>query len=317
MGAAPTQPRPSIKKFFCRFLFTKSGHLFLALRRLILPDLLIFGCGYSGTAVARAARDAGFAVTVTSRDHARKEPVPGIRLIPFDDAAAAIAKATHLLTTAAPGEAGDPVLARYADAIRAAEKPALDRLFFHHRRLWRPQAAAGSMKTRRQHPVRSARSAAFRPSRRGLTFPVAVDIFRLAGIYGPGRSMFDDLRAGAARRVVKPDHLFGRIHRDDIAHGVLVAMRRNAPPGVQTFNFCDDEPAASADVVVEAARLLGVAPPDPVPYAEAVKKMSPMALSFWSENRKVASAKTKARLGLTWRYPTYREGLRAILAEEK
>ena len=85
----------------------------------------------------------------------------------------------------------------------------------------------------------------------------------------------------------------------------------------RTFNFCDDEPAASADVVVEAARLLGVAPPDPVPYAEAVKKMSPMALSFWSENRKVASAKTKARLGLSWRYPTYREGLRAILAEEK
>jgi nucleoside-diphosphate-sugar epimerase len=128
--------------------------------------------------------------------------------------------------------------------------------------------------------------------------------------------MFDDLRAGTARHVVKADHLFGRIHRDDIAHGVLVAMQRAAPPGVQKFNFCDDEPAASADVVVEAARLLGVAPPDPVSYAEAVQNMSSMARSFWSENRKVASAKTKARLGLTWRYPTYREGLKAIREEE-
>ena len=88
----------------------------------------------------------------------------------------------------------------------------------------------------------------------------AVDIFRLAGIYGPGRSMFDDLRAGTARRVVKPGHLFGRIHRDDIAAGVVAAMRQNLSRGTRIFNFSDDVPAASADVVVEAARLLGVAP---------------------------------------------------------
>jgi nucleoside-diphosphate-sugar epimerase len=279
-----------------------------------LPDLLIFGCGYSGTAIARAALEAGFTVTVTSRDPATKTVAPGIRIIPFDDAAGAIAKATHLLATAAPGEAGDPVLARYADAIRAAESLrwigylSTTGVYGDQGGGWVDEdtpPAPGSERTQRRVRAEEA----------WQSFAVAVDIFRLAGIYGPGRSMFDDLRAGVARRVVKPDHLFGRIHRDDIAYGVLVAMRRNAPPGVQTFNFCDDEPAASAEVVVEAARLLGVAPPAPVPYAEAVKTMSPMALSFWSENRKVASAKTKARLGLTWRYPTYREGLRAILAE--
>jgi nucleoside-diphosphate-sugar epimerase len=144
----------------------------------------------------------------------------------------------------------------------------------------------------------------------------AVDIFRLAGIYGPGRSMFDDLRAGEARRVVKPGHLFGRIHRDDIAAGVVAAMRQTPQPGVRIFNFSDDEPAASADVVVEAARLLGVAPPAAQKFEDAVPGMSPMGRSFWAENRKVANAKTKSALGIAWKYPTYREGLAGILAEE-
>jgi nucleoside-diphosphate-sugar epimerase len=304
--------RPSIKKFLRRF-FQKAATSFLETS---LSDLLIFGFGYSGTAVARAARKAGFAVTVTSRDTAAKTPVPDIQLIPFEDAEAAIAKATHLLVTAAPGEAGDPVLARYAESIRAAKNLrwigyfSTTGVYGDQNGGWVDEdtpAAPGSERTQRRVQAEAA----------WQTFPVAVDIFRLGGIYGPGRSMFDDLRGGTARRVVKADHLFGRIHRDDIAYGVLVAMRRDAPPGAQIFNFCDDEPAASADVVVEAARLLGVAPPDPAPYAEAVKTMSPMARSFWSENRKVASVKTKARLGLTWRYPTYREGLKAIKEEER
>ena len=128
--------------------------------------------------------------------------------------------------------------------------------------------------------------------------------------------MFDDLREGTARRVKKPGHLFGRIHREDIARGVVAAMKTAGNSGVRIFNFTDDEPAASADVVVEAARLLGVEPPAPVAFADAAPRMSPMGLSFWAENRKVANAKTKAALGLTWRYPTYREGLAAILREE-
>ena len=139
-------------------------------------------------------------------------------------------------------------------------------------------------------------------------------IFRLAGIYGPGRSMLDDLRAGQGRHVIKPGHMFGRIHREDIGLGVAAAIRQGAT-GI--FNFADDEPAAPTDVVQEAARLLGIAPPPPMPFDEAVKTMSPMARSFWAENRKVRADATKASLGLAWRYPTYREGLAAILAEER
>jgi len=141
-------------------------------------------------------------------------------------------------------------------------------------------------------------------------------VFRLAGIYGPGRSAFDDLRAGRARRIVNPGHAFGRIHRDDIAAAVLAALGQNPPPGVRVFNLVDDTPAESAEVLEEAARLLGVPPPVAIDFAEAVTAMSPMARSFWADNRTVSAAATRAALGIAWRYPSYREGLRAILAEE-
>ena len=145
---------------------------------------------------------------------------------------------------------------------------------------------------------------------------VSVDLFRLGGIYGPGRSALDDLRAGGARRIVKPGHAFGRIHRDDIALAVLAAMRQDREPGARVLNLVDDVPEETARVLEEAARLLGVPPPPAVPFAEAWETMSPMARGFWSENRKVSSRQTQAMLGISWRHPDYREGLRAILAEE-
>jgi nucleoside-diphosphate-sugar epimerase len=284
-------------------------------------ELLIFGLGYSGRAIAGAAMAAGISTTATSRTLTLEQ---GIRIVPFAEADAAIAAATHLVVTAAPDEHGDPVLARYAGKIAAA--PGLRYIGYlsttgvygDRGGAWvdedaapHPQSARARRRVAAEQPwAQLARSDA-------SEHDLCVDIFRLAGIYGPGRSMFDDLRAGTARRVVKPGHLFGRIHRDDIAAGVLQAMRRRQARGVNIFNFSDDEPAASADVVVEAARLLGVAPPEAVPYEVAAAKMSAMALSFWGENRRVANAKTKAALKLAWRYPTYREGLAAILAEER
>lgn len=275
-------------------------------------NLLIFGLGYSGRAIAQAAVRAGFNVAITSR---APNPEPGLTIIPFDAAEAAIAAATHIIATAAPDGHGDPVLARYGAQIAAA--PNLQYIGYLSTTGVYGDAQGGwvdedtppnpqSLRAQRRIAAEAAWS----------KFPISVDIFRLAGIYGPGRSMFDDLRTNTARRVVKPGHLFGRIHREDIAQGVLKAMQRNAMPGIGIFNFSDDEPAASADVVVEAASLLGVPPPEPVPYEIAAKTMSPMALSFWAENRRVANEKTKAALHLKWLYPTYREGLRAILAEE-
>ncbi len=283
----------------------------------LMRTLLIFGFGYSGRAVAIAARDAGFAITVTSRNPAKQTPEPGMALIHFEDAEEAIAEASHILATAAPGERGDPVLARYGAQIAISSAHWMGYLsttgvYGNRDGGWVDEDTAPAPQSARAQ--RRVEAEAAWCDFRGQA---AIDIFRLAGIYGPGRSMFDDLREGAARRVVKPGHLFGRIHRDDIALGVVAAMQRNPPPGVQTFNFSDDEPAASADVVVEAARLLGVPPPEPVVFEQAAAKMSPMALSFWADNRRVANAKTKATLNIAWTYPTYREGLRAILAEER
>ena len=114
----------------------------------------------------------------------------------------------------------------------------------------------------------------------------------------------------------KPGHQFGRIHQGDIAGALLAAMEQDRPAGVRVLNGSDDEPAASADVIAEAARLLGLEPPPLVPFADVEAAMSPMARSFWSDDRKVRSERTQVALGRRWAYPTYREGLRAILAEE-
>jgi nucleoside-diphosphate-sugar epimerase len=282
-----------------------------------LPHLLIFGFGYSGRATAIAARAAGFEVTATSREPAAQPPAPGIEIIHFEDAEDAIAEATHILATAAPGDRGDPVLARYGAQIAVGSAIWMGYLsttgvYGNRDGGWVDEdtpPAPQSDRARRRVEAEAAW--------RDFDGQCAVDIFRLAGIYGPGRSMFDDLRENQARRVVKPGHLFGRIHRDDIAHGVMAAIKNAPKTGARILNFSDDEPAASADVVVEAARLLSVEPPAPVAFEDAAPKMSPMGLSFWAENRRVANAKTKAALGIAWRYPTYREGLRAILAEER
>ena len=117
--------------------------------------------------------------------------------------------------------------------------------------------------------------------------------------------------------MIKPGHCFGRIHRDDIAQAVVAAMLQDHGPGRRNLNLTDDESSESAAVVTEAAALLGMEPPPAIAFADALPAMSPMARSFWAENRKVSCAKTKAALGLTWRYPTYREGLRAILIQER
>jgi nucleoside-diphosphate-sugar epimerase len=146
---------------------------------------------------------------------------------------------------------------------------------------------------------------------------VAVDLFRVAGIYGPGRSPFGSLRAGSVRRVVKPGHAFGRIHRDDVARAVVAACLQQRGPGVRVLHLADDMPAEAPHVLAEAARLLGMDPPPTVPYDQAAAEMGEMARSFWAENRRVASSKTQAMLGLRWLYPSYREGLAAILAAEE
>ena len=273
--------------------------------------LLIFGLGYTGQAVARAMTN-DFAIATTSRTHS------GPGLIPFDQAEEAIAAATHILVTAAPDANGDPVLARYAAALAAAPEPRwigyVSSTVVHGDR-------GGGWVDEDTPPVpsqpRGERRLTAEQAWSAFADRRAVDIFRLGGIYGPGRSAFDDLRAGTARRVIKHDHQFGRIHRDDIGRAIAAAMRQDRPSGTRVLNLVDDEPAESALVVTEAARLLGVLPPPETPWSEAHATMSPMARSFWGENRKVSSQKTQAILGLRWLYPSFREGLAAILRQER
>jgi nucleoside-diphosphate-sugar epimerase len=277
-----------------------------------MARLLIFGLGFSGMAVARAAASEDMEVCGTSRSVGASN----VLTIPFDDAAAEIARATHILATAPPGAGGDPVLARYASEIRAAAGLqwlgylSTTGVYGDRGGGWvdeLTEPAPSSDRARRRVAAEQAWGAvaAGRP----------LDLFRLAGIYGPGRSALDDVRSGRARRIIQPGHAFGRIHVEDIAGGVLAAIARPAQ-GTRVLHFSDDLPAESAAVIEEAANLLGVAVPPGIPLETAWPGMSEMARSFWAENRRVASARTQKVLGYAWRFPTYREGLRHILEQQ-
>ncbi len=267
--------------------------------------LASFGVGYVGSAVAEAMAAEGRSVV-------------GITRANFAGAGASIAAATHLLSTVPPDDAGDPVLLRHGEAIASAARLrwigylSTTGVYGDRDGGWvdeQTEPAPGSDRSRRRLAAEQAW--------RALGDRRAVDLFRLAGIYGPGRSPFDRLRAGTARRVLRPGHWFGRIHRDDIVRAVLAAMRQERRFGVRVLNLVDDEPAESAAVIEEAARLLGIPPPDAVSFNEALTTMRPMARSFWAEHRRVANVATKQALGISWQYPSWREGLAAILAEER
>jgi nucleoside-diphosphate-sugar epimerase len=279
--------------------------------------LLVFGLGHVGCAVADAAAMAGFAVTGTTRSAVLLSG-GAVTRIDFADAASAVARATHLLCTAPPDGSGDPVLSRHGDVIAAAADLRWIG-YLSTTGVYGDRAGAWVDEHTEPAPIsdRSRRRLAAEDAWRRLADCRAVDIFRLAGIYGPGRSVLDDLRAGKARRVSRPGHAFGRIHRDDIVRAVLTAMCQDRASGARILNLADDEPAQSSDVVAEAALLLGIPPPPVVLFEQVADAMSSMARSFWAENRKVSSRWTQQALGLRWLYPTYREGLRAILAEER
>ncbi len=280
--------------------------------------LIIAGLGYAGKAIASAALAAGWRVAATSRNPASLAAPSGVEVLNFSTATTAFAEATHWLITTPPDEVGDPVLQHHQSALASGRLRWIG--YLSTTGVYGDRAggvvdeatppAPGQPRSQRRLAAEEAWRAA-RPA------GAALDLCRVGGIYGPGRTPFGELRAGVARRVVKPGHSFSRIHRDDIAHAVMAAISTSPPPGCRVLNFVDDDPAASADVMAEAARLLGMPSPPAIPFEEARATMSPMALSFWAENRRVANAATKAALGIAWRYPSYREGLAASLAEER
>jgi len=277
--------------------------------------LFCFGLGYTGARLARTLRAMGWEVRGTSRDAGalRDLEAEGISGSSLEDAE--IPPGTsHILSTIPPEEAGDPVLRHHADAIAAADGLvwlgylSTTGVYGDRGGEWVDESdapAPGNARSLR----RLAAEEAWRDLGRDAGVPV--QIFRLAGIYGPGRNVLESVRAGTAKRIAKPGHVFSRIHVDDIVQTLLAAMAR--PGANATYNVCDDEPAEPAAVVAHACSLLGVEPP-PVEKFDA-GAMSAMAQSFWAENRRVWNSRIKRELGVSLRYPDYRAGLAALLAE--
>ena len=276
--------------------------------------LFIFGAGYSGRAIARSAiADGAFvAGTTRSADKAEELRADGIEPALFDggplssEIEAALGETTHLIVSIAPGEV-DPVLAAARDTI-VNRMPALRwvgylstvGVYGDHGGAWIDESAECRPVSRRSQ-ARLAAERAWLALAVETDLPVA--ILRLSGIYGPGRNGFVNLDKGTARRIVKPDQVFNRIHVDDIA-GATMLLAKEAKGGI--FNVTDDEPAPPQDVVAYAASLMSVAPPPEIPFNEA--EMTPMARSFYGENKRVANARIK-QAGYRFRFPDYRAAL--------
>lgn len=281
-----------------------------------MRHVLIFGLGYTGGALAATLAARGIAVSGTYR-RAPPEGLPaGVQRVAFADAAPLIARASHVVSTIPPQQGEDPVLAAFGAALAAG--PARWLGYYSTTGVYGDRGGAWVDETSAPAPnSERARNRARAEQRWAeIAGSRALDIFRIAGIYGPGRSALDDVRAGQARIIDRPGHVFGRIHRDDIA-GMTEAAMATAEGGIRILHLCDSEPAEPARVITYAAGLLGMPAPPPVPYETAQAGMSEMARSFWAESRRVSNARTLAALGYVLRYPTYREGLEGILAQQR
>ncbi|WP_067336892.1 SDR family oxidoreductase [Stappia indica] len=280
--------------------------------------LFVFGLGYSADAFVRriSSRCEKITATTRSEEKAARLAERGIAPVLFDGTApseavrAALADATHVLVSIAPGEAGDPVLAHHAADLAAARPNWVGYLstvgvYGNHDGGWVDEETPCRPVSRRSRQRVEAEEAwlAF-----AADHDVPVQIFRLSGIYGPGRNAFMNFEKGTARRLIKPGQVFNRIHVEDIAGALEAAVE--AAPVTRIFNVTDDEPAPPQDVVSYAAELLGVAPPPEQDFETA--ELSPMARSFYGENKRVSNERVKRELGYTFRYPDYRTALTAL-----
>lgn len=284
-----------------------------------MSHLFCFGFGYSASALARRLLARGWTVTGTGRSQASLAAIAraGARPVPFDATAplpqGALDDVTHVLSSVPPDGDGDPVircagavLAQRARHIRWAGYLSTTGVYGDRGGDWVDETSPLEPSTERGERRLAAETAWLDLwHEHGLP----VHLFRLAGIYGPGRNQLELVRNGTARRIVKPGQVFSRIHVEDIA-GVLEASIARPDPGA-AYNVCDDEPAPPQEVIAFAAELLGVAPPPEIAFEEA--ELSPMARSFYAESKRVLNARIKRDLGYVLRFPSYREGLRSLL----
>lgn len=272
----------------------------------------LFGLGFSGRVIARALMAAGWRVAGTTRSGEAAD-LPGIEVFAFDRdhplPQGALDGVTAVLSSVPPDSDGDPVLDLCGDRLRAVA-PAWAG-YLSTTGIYGDCGGALVSEDTAPNPTldRSRRRLAAEQAWQASGLPVHV--FRLAGIYGPGRSAIDSVRAGTARRIVKPGQVFSRIHVDDIAQTVLASLA--APNPGAAYNVCDDDPAPPQDVIAHACALLGIDAPPEIPWEQAKTTLSPMALSFYADNKRVSNRRIKQELGVSLRYPDYRAGLSAIL----
>ena len=285
-----------------------------------MSRLFCFGLGYSATALAARLAGEGWRVSATATTQAGAERISalGYEAFVFDGTAReaeivrALGEATHVVVSVPPGATGDPVLMRFGEDLAASKSAAwigylsTIGVYGDWQGAWVDETCA--LKPGSERSVRRAKAEAEWLAL-GAQTGKRVIVFRLAGIYGPGRSAIDNLLEGSARRIVKPGQVFNRIHRDDIAGVVESAIK--GTPRHTIYNVCDDEPGPPQDVVAYAAELLGVPVPPEVPFEEA--SLSPMGRSFYAENKRASNARAKGDLGWRLQYPSYREGLASLL----
>lgn len=277
--------------------------------------LLSFGHGFSARAVAARLVPEGWHIVGTTRSAEKLEAIAatGVEplLWPGSDPRALIAEFPNILISAGPGPDGDPVLAALRDAFVTAALQmrwvgylSTTGVYGDHQGGWVDEQTSLNPATKRGQ-ARVAAEAAWQ-----VIDDLPLHIFRLAGIYGPGRGPFAKVRNGTARRIIKQGQLFSRIHVDDIAQALELSL--NTPTPGEIFNLCDDDPAPPQDVIGYAAELLGVPIPPAIPFEEA--EMTPMARSFYAESKRVRNDRAKKILGWKPSYPDYRSGLADMLA---
>ena len=278
--------------------------------------LLSIGHGYTARALARLLDPSEWHVigTVRSTEHANKIAAQGAEPLiwPGADLSGALQSATHLLTSVAPNENGDPVLNALSEQTAAAPNLqwigylSTTAVYGDHQGGWVDETTPMAPTTRRGQ-LRADAEAEWQEFAEKQS--LSLHIFRLAGIYGPGRGPFSKVQSGTARRIIKPNQVFSRIHVEDIAQALLGSINR--PNAGAIYNVCDDLAAPPEDVIAYAAELLGL----PIPPAENwdTADMTTLARSFYSESKRVRNDQIKSELGVTLKYPNYKSGLLELL----
>lgn len=277
--------------------------------------LFIFGLGYVGTAVSQALLQLGWQVSGTTRnwERANELATKGVSVFiggktPLSEQLVALNSATHILSTVPPTKTKDDVFDNFANHLHNAET--LEWFgYLSSSVVYGDCHGAWIDETTIACPDNDRGRIRLLAEIRWLKTNLPAHIFRISGIYGPGRNNLMNVKLGQARPIVKKDHVFCRIHLDDIVAALIASMLK--PKAGNIYNLSDDLPASSHDVISYAAQLLDMAAPKPVPIEDA--DLGPMAMSFYDGCRRVSNDKIKSELGLTLKYPTYKEGLAALL----